>query len=317
MGTSSNNKGRAYEYAWINVLFETLSGFRKTKIIKNSSFEANKKAWKLVTKEMQDLFRISAKSAVDTILELEPRMRESDGNDLFLEFQRNEAGKQGDVRDIVIKQGNAKWEVGLSIKHNHEAIKHSRLSYKLDFGEKWFGIPCSKNYWNAIEPIFNRLKKEREKGAIWSKLPNKNSDVYIPLLNAFIAEISRAYNSDPMMPRKMIEYLIGTKDYYKIISDDKNKMTLVYTFNIHKTLNRPNKIKTSAITVPVLELPTKLITVKLKASSANTVEMYLNNGWQISFRIHNASTYVEPSLKFDIQFIGMPLSILKIECKWR
>ena len=44
--------------------------------------------------------------------------------------------------------------------------------------------------------------------------------------------------------------------------------------------------------------------------------MYLNNGWQLSFRIHNASTKVEPSLKFDVQFIGMPVSILNIECKW-
>ena len=44
--------------------------------------------------------------------------------------------------------------------------------------------------------------------------------------------------------------------------------------------------------------------------------MYLNNGWQLSFRIHNAKTEVEPSLKFDIQFIGMPTTILTIECKW-
>ena len=36
-----------------------------------------------------------------------------------------------------------------------------------------------------------------------------------------------------------------------------------------------------------------------------------------SFRIHNASTKVEPSLKFDIQFIKMPTSILNIECQWQ
>ena len=55
---------------------------------------------------------------------------------------------------------------------------------------------------------------------------------------------------------------------------------------------------------------------KFKTNSSNTVEMYLNNGWQLSFRIHNASSKVEPSLKFDVQFIGMPISILNIECKW-
>ena len=37
------------------------------------------------------------------------------------------------------------WEVGLSVKHNHDAAKHSRLSHRLDFGKEWFGSPCSRN----------------------------------------------------------------------------------------------------------------------------------------------------------------------------
>ncbi|MEE0273575.1 MAG: HaeIII family restriction endonuclease [Coprococcus eutactus] len=53
------------------------------------------------------------------------------------------------------------------------------------------------------------------------------------------------------------------------------------------------------------------------SGSTNAVEMFLDNGWQLSFRIHNASTKVEPSLKFDVQFIGMPTSLLNIECKWK
>ena len=57
--------------------------------------------------------------------------------------------------------------------------------------------------------------------------------------------------------------------------------------------------------------------LELKPGSTNTVEMFLDNGWQLSFRIHNASTKVEPSLKFDVQFIGMPTSVLNIECKWK
>lgn len=115
----------------------------------------------------------------------------------------------------------------------------------------------------------------------------------------------------------MVEYLVGTKDYYKIVSRDSKRLTIVETFNLHGTLNKPSKIKVSAITVPVVNLPTELVALKFKTGSKNTVEMYLNNGWQLSFRIHNASTKVEPSLKFDIQFIGMPVSVLSIECKWK
>ena len=86
---------------------------------------------------------------------------------------------------------------------------------------------------------------------------------------------------------------------------------------MHGTLNKPSRVKVSAITVPIIELPTELVALKFKTGSDNTVEMYLNNGWQLSFRIHNASTKVEPSLKFDVQFIGMPVTVLNIECKWK
>ena len=91
---------------------------------------------------------------------------------------------------------------------------------------------------------------------------------------------------------------------------------MIHTFNMHDTLNKPSRNKISAITVPIVKLPTRLVAIEFKPSSDNTVEMYLNNGWQLSFRIHNASTRGEPSLKFDIQFIGMPTDILNIECIW-
>ena len=49
----------------------------------------------------------------------------------------------------------------------------------------------------------------------------------------------------------------------------------------------------------------------------NTVELYMDGGWQFTFRIHNAATKVEPSLKFDVQIVGMPTAIITIDCHWR
>lgn len=317
MSTKSNDQGRAYEYAWINTLYKALCEVRNTRIVNNSSLDANQRAWMDVSDEIRERFEISADSAVETILELEPRMSENDGDELLLEFQQDGAGKEGDVRDIVIKRNDIHWEIGLSIKHNHEAVKHSRLSHKIDFGDKWFGIPCSEAYWDAVNPIFDRLKDEESKGRKWSEIEDKDETVYVPMLQAFMDEVRRAYESDADMPRKMVEYLIGTSDYYKVVSRDNKRLTMIHTFNIHGTLNKPSKIRVSAITVPIVELPTELVALKFKRSNKNTVEMYLNHGWQLSFRIHNASTKAEPSLKFDVQFIGMPVSILNIECKWK
>ena len=44
----------------------------------------------------------------------------------------------------------------------------------------------------------------------------------------------------------------------------------------------------------------------MKSGSYNTLNMILDGGWEISFRIHNASTKVEKSLKFDIKLLGNP-----------
>lgn len=317
MSNRSNDQGRAYEFAWMTVLERELSKKRPVTVINNSSYCANKRAWDSVNSIAQNSYTLSAESAVKSLLELEPRLEENDDNLLTLEFLKDEAGTKGDVRDVRIRRANIEWEIGLSIKHNHEAVKHSRVSHKLDFGKEWFEIPCSDTYWDETKPIFNYLSDEKKKGSNWSDLPNKEINVYIPLLNAFMKEVKRANSVDSTIPRKMVEYLIGIKDYHKIVSRDSKRVTLVHTFNMHGTLNKPSKTKISAITVPLVELPTRIVALEFKPESSTTVEMYLDNGWELSFRIHNASTKVEPSLKFDVQFMGMPPTILTISCSWK
>ena len=62
---------------------------------------------------------------------------------------------------------------------------------------------------------------------------------------------------------------------------------------------------------------TRIVSLEYKPDSKNTLELYLDGGWQFCFRIHNASTKVESSLKFDIQIIGMPTTIISIDCRWK
>lgn len=316
MSTNSNNQGRAYEYAWITALYEILEPIRRTRIVYNSSYDANERAWNAISEDKKHFYTVSANAAVDAVLELEPRIEEDDGDLLFLEFQKDEAGESGDVRDIVIHRNEINWEIGLSIKHNHSAVKHSRLSHVLDFGKEWYGIPCSKQYWDDIAPIFNILNQEKSRGTNWSDLNDKENDVYIPLLRAFLDEIDRTYGNETNIAIRMFEYLVGIKDYHKIVSNDSKRITLIHTFNLHGTLNQPSRIKASAFEVPVAETPSEIIAMRFKKGSKTTVEIYMDNGWAFSFRIHSASTLVQPSLKFDVQFISTPASVLHIECKW-
>ena len=316
MSANSNNQGRAYEYAWINTLFETLNSIRETGIVCNSSYDANERAWNAISEAQRELYVISANAAVDTIIELEPLMEEDSCDRLFLEFQKDELGESGDVRDIVIRRDDINWEIGLSIKHNHDAVKHSRLSHVLDFGKEWYGIPCSDYYWDDIDPVFELLKRGKSIRAAWSDLEDKEGDVYVPLLQAFLDEVSRSYREDPTVAVKMFEYLVGIKDYHKIVSHDSKRMTLIHTFNLHGTLNQPSRVKMSVFDVSVAEIPTEIISMRFKKNSNTTVEIYMDNGWAFSFRIHSASTLIQPSLKFDVQFISTPVSVMNIECKW-
>ena len=83
------------------------------------------------------------------------------------------------------------------------------------------------------------------------------------------------------------------------------------------TLNKNGKRRKATSTIPQVLLPTRIVSLGFKPDSDNTVELYMDGGWQFSFRIHNASTMVESSLKFDIQIIGMPTTIVTINCRWK
>lgn len=316
MSNQSNVFGRAYEYICIETLNREINKFRKSVIEKNSTYETAKECWNIIDEETKIIFENSALSATYSIFDLEPMITEKGMDYLVLKMQKDQEGEVGDVRDIIIIRNAERWEIGLSIKHNHFAVKHSRLGPKLDFGERWYGIKCSDSYWNEIKPIFEYINTKREQELKWSELEDKENDVYVPLLKAFMSEIKRKYKNHPELPKKLVEYLLGEFDFYKVISIDNKKVTQIQSYNLRGTLNQASQKSKPKIVIPIAKLPTRIVNIDFKPQSNNTIELYLDEGWQFSFRIHNASTYVENSLKFDIQIVGMPASIISIDCKW-
>lgn len=317
MSNTSNNQGRAYEFACLNSLYKAISKIRPAKIVKNSSYSAAESAWNTLSHGEQTLYTLSAQSTIETIFSLEPNIIETGTDVLNLYIQTDQHGEDADVRDIIIERKDIIWEIGLSIKHNHMAVKHSRIAKTLDFGEKWYGIPCSKNYWNEVRATFDFLEKEKAKGTYFRDLKSKEDDVYMPLLNAFVKEVSMQVKANEDVPRRMVEYLLSKYDFYKVISVDSKRITTIQSFNMYGTLNLPSRVSKPKMKVPVINLPTALLHIGFKPGSKTTVVMCLDNGWQFSFRIHNAKDVVETSLKFDIQIVGMPADVnIKYNCKW-
>lgn len=314
---NSTTNGKAYEYACILSIKEIVSKYRNVKIVENPSMSIARERYNTISDNEKQIMLKSAQAGINAILTMEPRIIEDGSDDLEISLQSDDAGIIGDVRDVLVIRKSIDWEIGISVKHNHYALKHSRLSMDLDFGRKWFNIPCSNEYFEEIKPYFQELKDLKQQNIMWRDIENKDERFYIPILNAFMNELNKKYKENGSeVTKRMISYLIGINDFYKLIGIDSQRITRIIPFNMYGTLNKPAKNNNPDQEVQILELPTRIVELNFKKNSSTTLELIMDNGWQISFRIHNASSKVEPSLKFDVQLIGQPTALFVIDIPW-
>lgn len=316
MATKNTIQGGAYEFACLETLFYQLEKLRRISVVKDKRYFIAEKAWNNISSNQQDVYKTSATTAVEELFLMEPNITE--GTDVLeLRLQKDQKGEDGDVRDILIIRDSINWEIGLSIKHNHFAVKHSRLATNLDFCNSWFNFPCSQTYWDEINPIFTRLSELKETNTKFSDIADKEIVIYKPILEAFCNELMLQNKHHKEMPALLVEYLLGRFDFYKVVSVDSKKLTMIQAYNLHGTLNRKSKNNRPKTIVPIAELPTRIILIGFKPNSLTTIELFMDNGWSFTFRIHNAATICEPSLKFDIQIVGMPTNIICIRTSWK
>ena len=284
---SQTASGKGFEYA----LAAKVSAAFGIDILGEAQVAA-RNAYHSLTEDQQSERSSAAQAALHFLSQRERRL--VTGNVTAVNMQPDSAARQGDVRDLVVTTADGS-EIGISAKNRNTAIRNSRLSHRIDFGREWFGTQCSAGYHQAKQPIFDFLEPLENQAAYWRDLPEKSERVYLPLMRAFIDETIRIFESNPdLSARSMMRYMLGTRDYYKVFKQ--NGDVSVQSFNLDNTLTWGRK----------LAMPTRLIELSMKPGSQNTAFMYLDAGWQLSFRIHNARSIVERSLKFDIQIIGQP-----------
>ncbi len=313
--------GKAFEYACALAIFNKYKNKQPVLFLESPQIKTAKKFYDLATEDERRNFNLAAKAAIKVIESFEPKLNDHDGDmPLILTLQTDSQGEQGDVRDVLCIRKKDGWQIGLSCKHNHHAVKHSRLSATIDFGEEWFGKHCSKTYFDEVVPIFNELRQMRDesnKTKLWKDIDNKSEKYYVPVLQAFMKELKAIDKQYPReIPELLIRYLIGRYDFYKVITNDSGRFTRVEAVNIFGTLNKPSKKHKPAVKVPLLKMPTEFYHIGFKENSTNTIIVACNNGWNISMRLHNASSKVEPSLKFDVNLIALPNSVYPINEKW-
>ncbi|MDR1218424.1 MAG: HaeIII family restriction endonuclease [Treponema sp.] len=289
---SQTRNGKAFEYA----LAKAFEEITKAILVENEACLRAKACFESQNPKMQSLLERAG-------AEMGMFLQAYDSNTLtsaHISLQEDAAGISGDVRDVIISVQNV--EIGISAKVNHAAVKHSRLSARLDFGQKWTGCPCSKLYFDSIESTFCHLAKLKSEGKTFNQIERKDDSIYLPILAAFQDELDRLFKEHgSVFVENLFKYLFGRYDFYKVELQIKEKEVSVQCVNLYGALGYGKKWR----------IPDRIERIFRVSGSKNTLLVQFNNGWQISFRLHSASGKVESSLKFDINLIAGPTYVEK------
>ncbi|MCJ8306550.1 MAG: HaeIII family restriction endonuclease [Nitrosopumilus sp.] len=315
---TQTQSGKAFEYALLIALQNKVNNGQKIKIQKDNSYKIAKESFESCLSNEQRHYFKAATVAIKHIGTIEPRLENPiNSEEIVLSIQADQKGEDGDIRDILMVRTKSNWEIGFSAKNENSAVKHSRLSDKIDFGQKWFGVNCSESYMSVVGVIFGKIRKlmreSRMNGDVllWSDVP-KISDYYVPVLEAFEKEICSLIKSNKDIPLSLLEYLIGKNDFYKIMKF--KDIVTIQGYNLHETLNMSSNSINPQNKVSKLKFPTEIISVT--RNDNNKTIITFDKGWQISFRIHSASSKAEPSLKFDVRLEGVPPSLYSHNELW-
>lgn len=286
--------GKALEFAVAKSFSELLN----VEILDSPSSRNARACYEKVNEGIRIRFDDASKKSASHIIEKEEILRNG-ANSIWL--ASDSLGQDGDVRDVMINCGEKK--IGFSCKTNHSAFKHSRLSGKADFIKSW-GINesgCSNDYWNKVKPIFAELtiiRKESAGAALWKMQPDVANRFYWPILDAFESEINRLSKNPSTQSQtasRLVSYIVGFQDFYKIVV--RKDVVELQAFNLGGTLS-----------VTKTRLPDQIIGIDRLNGGQYSKTIRLNRGFTFNFRIHSASSRVEPSLKFDVTAISLPPS---------
>ena len=309
---SQTVNGKAFEYACLRSLLAHAKALDKDVSIEASkAFTTAEKAFSAVDDNAKSEMMAAANAAVKLIVPLEPKLMGGSGT-LLLTIAADAAaiGVDGDVRDVLcVRADDEEWAIGISCKHNHEGLRHPRITEGKDFGADWIGVHCSREFMNEITPIINSLIENGKNEILWSQIDQKWDRYYVPILTAYLKEIRRMCNENVTVPEKLLSYFFGANDFYKVIMKSGSRTTTVEGFNMHGTLNAACG-KTKAMTkVSVIKMPTRLLDAAFKAGTKTTIILTFDGGWSISMRLHNKDKVAKPtSLAWEVNLEGLPPS---------
>ena len=318
MSGSNVINGKAFEYACFSALYDAVSragcnvGYTDDDAYNNAknSYE------NLITDKTRNQLDLAALTTVKLLIPLEPMLLKKDGMlNMAIANDSIAKGVGGDVRDVIFRREENNWEMGISCKHNHEALKHPRLTKDKDFGKSWVDISCGNEYMEEITPTIDKMADLKKKGVKWESVDNKWEEYYIPILEAHRREINRMCEVYTGVPARLLKYFFGARDFYKVIMNTTDKTTTIEGFNMNGTLNAACDGKKAMTRIPVIKMPSRL--KETDRLNETTIELTFDEGWTVSMRLHNKDRKVTPtSLAWDVQLTGLAKGVYQNTHSW-
>lgn len=326
MLASNTINGKGFEYACLKAFYDELSrNGAKAAIVRSKAMLTAEGMFNKLAPTEQGRYMQAATTACRIIFPLEPNLVNGSGPvELSINPDSAATGVDGDVRDVMLIRSNGslgRWEIGLSCKHNHEALKHPRITADKDFGKSWIGIPCSQKFISEVGKVVDQLVQYGADGLTWAAVaPTKDikkDRYYYPILVAYRDEIAMMCSADPDVPAKLLSYFFGAQDFYKVIMEEGIERTTVEAFNMSGSLGQKAAAAKNTPKVPHIKMPTQLIKAEIKPNNKTTLVLVFDGGWTVSMRLHNKDKVAKPtSLAWDVQLIGQPSGMFVNKRYW-
>ncbi|TWP23091.1 HaeIII family restriction endonuclease [Apibacter muscae] len=209
----------------------------------------------------------------------------------------NAKSHNSDVTDICIMKNNEE-VINISLKNNHNAIKHNRpgsLAQQCGFQRKsYVDIEYRECYKFNIDLFIKKINENFNDIKLFKDIKSESSDfinhhLYFPICQNTVEFINTHVKNNENNTNYLFSFLIGSKDFIKIILKDKLEITNFYQ------IKKPSS-------------------VEAELHSNSYVYLTFDNNYKISMRLHTASSKIQGvSLKFDSRIISSNLETEFVE----
>ena len=186
------------------------------------------------------------------------------------------------VADVVITTSSNTLE--LSLKHNHQALKHPRPYSFAQFCGYSTGSAQDLQHRKLIDAVVANFRGSVGSTSLFNQCASVAIDnLYLGVCNSCATSLNNWTKIDKAVAGNLFKFLVST-GYYKVIVETRS--SVVVKVQDYFSIPTPSKVSCSV--------------------SGNRLVLKFNNGWEINLRIHTASSRISKtgnqlSLKFDAQ----------------